>query len=85
MAYRGDGDLQIRVGEQWRSHLLTDDPETPLWSRWASIPPNRWHQAVVSGSDWVVVSFHTVPDHELIEERPDSTAAQLTRQRRYVD
>jgi hypothetical protein len=27
---------------------------------------------VPEGPDWVVVSFHTVPAEELIEERPDS-------------
>ena len=85
MSYRGKGDLQTRVGDEWHSHVLIDDPGVPLLSRWASIPPNTWHQAVVSGSHWGVVSFHTVPDHELIEERPDSTDLELTRQRTYLD
>lgn len=85
MAYHGSGDFPIRIGGEWRSHFLTDDPQAPLLSRWASIPPNTWHQAVVSGPHWVVVSFHTVPDHELIEERPDSTDAELMNQRRYLD
>ncbi len=84
MSYCGSGDLQIHVGDDWRSHLLTDDPRAHLVARWASIPPNSWHQAVVSGSHWVVVSFHTVPDHELIEERPDSMDTELTHQRRYL-
>ncbi len=84
MSYRGKGDLQTRVGDEWHSHVLIDDPSEPLLSRWASIPPNTWHQAVVSGSHWYVVSFHTVPDHELIEERPSSTDFELTRQRTYL-
>jgi len=85
MSYRGVGDLQIRVGDEWKSHVLTDGQHAPLLARWASIPPNTWHQAVVTGSHWVVVSFHMVPDRELIEERPESTDAELTRQRRYLE
>jgi hypothetical protein len=45
------------------------------------VPPNVWHQAVVPAEDWVVVSFHTVPAEELIEERPDATDLS---QRRYL-
>jgi hypothetical protein len=84
-AYRGVGDLQIRVGEVWESHLLTDDPQAPLLSRWASIPPYTWHQAVVSGPNWVVVSFHTASEDELIEERPDPEEVELSVRRHYVD
>lgn len=84
MSYRGDGDFQIRPADDWESHYLTSDLEAPLLSRWASIPTNTWHQAVVTGSHWVVVSFHTVLDDELIEERPDSTDVELTQQRRYI-
>jgi hypothetical protein len=85
MAYRGDGDLQIRTGNEWQSHVLTSDSLAPLESRWASIPPNVWHQAVVSGTDWIVVSFHTVADSDLIEERPDETKAASTRKRKYLE
>ena len=84
MSYRGAGDLQTRTGDEWQSHCLKSDSDGPLLSRWASIPPNIWHQAVVAGSHWVVVSFHTVPDDELVEERPDSADTESTRQRRYV-
>ena len=50
-----------------------------------SIPPNVWHQAVViEDKDWVVVSFHTVPADELIEERPDTADSGRTHQRRYL-
>jgi hypothetical protein len=84
MSYRGVGDLQIRVGGEWKSRVLTDGKHAPLLARWASISPNTWHQAVVTGSHWAVVSFHTVAHHELVEERPDSTDADLTHQRRYL-
>ena len=83
-SYRGVGDLQVFVDGAWRSHVLSDNPHAALLSRWASIPHNTWHQAVVTGPHWAVVSFHTVPDHELIEERPDSNRSDITHQRRYV-
>ena len=37
----------------------------------------------MADEDWVVVSFHTVPAEELIEERPDE-AGVGTNQRHYV-
>ena len=51
--------------------LLASSPDGPIESRWASIPAGTWHQAVVPDEDGVVVSFHTVPEGELVEERPD--------------
>jgi hypothetical protein len=84
MSCRGQGDLQVAHGDEWHSHPLVSMPEAALDRRWLSIPPNTWHQAVVSGSNWVVVSFHTVPAHELIEERPEPDSTNATRQRTYL-
>lgn len=56
----------------------------PLMTRWLSIPVNVRYQAVVPERDWVVVSFHTVPAAELIEERPDSANPVQTIRRHYV-
>lgn len=87
MSYRGTGDLQTRESLQhtWSSHRLTSTPDAPIWQRWISIPANVWHQAVVLESNWAVVSFHTVSQDELIEERPDAEDAAGTVQRRYAD
>jgi hypothetical protein len=84
MSFQGTGDLQTGGEGQWLSHVLVSDPEADLERRWVSIPTNHWHQAVVPDVDWVVVSFHTVPAEELIEERPDTMDTSLTHQRRYV-
>jgi hypothetical protein len=84
MAFRGCGDLQVWRDDGWASNLLEDDPGAPLERRWASIPRNVWHQAVVPDEDWVVVSFHTVTAHELIEERPESVDLNVTHQRHYL-
>ena len=55
----------------WHSHVLVSDVNAPLERRWISIAKNIWHRPVIpSGSGWTVVSFHTVPADELIEERP---------------
>jgi hypothetical protein len=82
MTFAGTGDMKIdAMGTPddveteseiaWRSHVLVSDPNAPFEKRWISIPQNIWHRPVIpKGDDWVVVSFHTVPAEELIEERP---------------
>ena len=84
MSFRGRGDFPTRTGEAWVSHYLRSDPEATVEERWISIPPNVWHQGVVGPEDWAVVSFHTVLDHELIEERPALETEAETRRRHYV-
>jgi hypothetical protein len=82
MTFAGTGDMQTDVKLawnevnseseiSWQSNILVSDPRAPVEGRWISIPPNVWHRPVIpKGEDWVVVSFHTVPANELIEERP---------------
>jgi hypothetical protein len=84
MSYRGSGDLQIWTGGKWRSNPLASDADIQIENRWISVPPNTWHQAMVAKENWIVVSFHTVPGTELIEERPDATNSRLTQQRTYI-
>jgi hypothetical protein len=85
MSYRGSGDLQTRLGERWESHRLESNPDLLLQQRWISIPENIWHQAVTPAANWVVVSFHTVPCEELVEERPGPSDADSTQRRKYLD
>lgn len=84
MSYQGTGDLQTGGEGHWRPNLLVSEDSANLEKRWISVPPNVWHQAVVPDQDWVVVSFHTVPAHELIEERPTAEDASRTHQRLYL-
>lgn len=84
MSYRGSGDFQTRLEGDWCSHLLTSNPAAPIAERWISIPPHVWHQGIVPGENWVVVSFHTAAEDELIEERPMTTAKEAVRQRKYA-
>jgi hypothetical protein len=85
MSLQGAGDLQTGGEGLWRSQHLVSDNGAELLRRWATIPPNVWHQAVVPSQHWIVVSFHTVAADELIEERPDLGNAAVTVQRRYID
>ena len=70
MSWRGSGDLQTRKDGNWISHPLVSRPDVALEKRWLSIPAGVWHQGVMGGENWVVVSFHTVIATDLIEERP---------------
>jgi hypothetical protein len=85
MSYRGAGDLQTKTNELWYSNPLLSDPKAPLGQRWISIPESVWHQAVTPEANWAVVSFHTVPAEELIEERPDPNKPGSMQQQRYLE
>jgi hypothetical protein len=84
MSFEGSGDLQTGEPGNWQSNVLVSEPDPPLERRWISIPANVWHRPVIDASaDWVVVSFHTVPAEELIEERPDDSRDAGMRQMKY--
>ena len=85
MTFEGSGDMQTEERGQWTSNVLVGDHEAPLERRWISIPQNVWHHPVVgSEADWTVVSFHTVPAEELIEEKPDDSSHDGTKQTKYL-
>ncbi len=84
MSFEGSGNLQTGKHGKWESNVLVSDPDAPLERRWISIPTNVWHRPVINASaDWAVISFHTVPAEELIEERPDDSRETGTRQMKY--
>jgi hypothetical protein len=86
MSFEGSGDLQTGEPGKWQSNVLVSDPKAPLERRWISIPTNVWHRPVINVErDWVVISFHTVPAEELIEERPDDSREAGTRQKKYLE
>jgi hypothetical protein len=82
------GELRIKKDEKgidWQSNVLVSEPGAPLERRWISIPPNVWHRPVVGrDGDWAVISFHTVPAEELIEEKLDKSGAGM-KQKKYVE
>ena len=80
MSFEGSGDLQTVEPGKWQSNVLISDREAALERRWISIPTNVWHRPVIdTEADWAVVSFHTVPAEELIEERPNDSRDAGTR------
>jgi hypothetical protein len=84
MSFEGSGDMRTDEHGKWQSNVLVSDPDARLERRWISIPPNVWHRPVINAeTDWAVVSFHTVPAEELIEERPDNNDGG-TRQMKYL-
>src|SRR5438132_14277191 len=89
-ARHGKPSTGVRAGlatssSTWQSNVLVSEPSAPLERRWISIPPNVWHRPVVGrNAHWVVVSFHTVPAEELIEEKMDESGAG-TKQKKYVE
>src|SRR5439155_23667908 len=86
MTFEGSGDMQPGEPSQWQSNVLVSNPDAPLEQRWISIPQNIWHRPVVGAdADWTVVSFHTVPAEELIEEKPDDRSQGRTKQMKYLD
>ncbi len=85
MSFEGSGNMQTGEPGRWQSNVLVSDPKAPLERRWISILPNVWHRPLVGAdADWAVVSFHTVPADELIEERPDSSRKDGTKQMKYL-
>ena len=86
MTFEGSGDMQTGEPSQWQSNVLVSNLDAPLRQRWISIPQNVWHRPVVGAdADWTVVSFHTVPAGELIEEKPDDSSQNGTKQMKYLD
>lgn len=86
MTFEGSGDMQTGEAGQWQSNVLVSDRDAPLEQRWISIPQNVWHHPVVGAdADWAVVSFHTVPAEELVEEKPDGSNQDGTKQVKYLD
>jgi hypothetical protein len=86
VSFEGSGDMRTGDPEQSQSNVLVSNPDAPVERRWISIPQNVWHRPVVgAAAEWVVVSFHTVPAEELIEERPDYQTNDGTKQMRYLE
>jgi hypothetical protein len=86
MSFEGSGDMQTGEPGRWQSNPLVGDQQLPMEQRWISIPQNTWHRPVVGAdSDWTVVSFHTVPAEELIEEKLDDSSKDGTKQKKYLE
>jgi hypothetical protein len=83
MSYKGKGDFQTKPDLKWDSHFLESNFEGDINKRWISIPVNVWHQGIVGDENWIVISFHTAAESELIEERPED--GDKIHQQKYAD
>ena len=68
ISLEGQGNIVVKDPTSPRTDILTSAPDAPLEARWASVPPNVWHQPRAGNQDWVVLTFHQVPENELIDE-----------------
>jgi hypothetical protein len=84
----GEGEFQLRPSGRWERHRLTSAVDEPPERRWVSIPANTWHRVAAGRKPWGMVSFHTAPSADLIEEKPvdpDRVDTGPTERRRYAD
>ncbi|NUM79335.1 hypothetical protein HUU42_00915 [bacterium] len=84
MSYRGFGAFRIMENDVWIPYTIVDQPGKPIDERWVSIPVNGWHHPIAGPENWVIVSFHTVPADELIEERMVGDDPSKTHQQLYL-
>ena len=85
MTFEGSGDMRTEGGGSGNR------------MSWSAILRRRWSSAgfrsaeclassvVGSDADWTVVSFHTVPAEELIEEKQDENSQDGTKQMKYLE
>jgi quercetin dioxygenase-like cupin family protein len=88
LSLAGRGEFQLRPKREWEPHPLSSGRDESLERRWVSIPANTWHRLLVGRDPWAMLSFHTVPSADLIEETPvgpDGLDRGPTERRRYAD
>ena len=68
MSLVGEGVFELGLHAPTQ-HAIANRPTSTAADRWVSIPPNTWHQAIAGKNYWTVVSFHTAPDRDIINER----------------
>ena len=85
LSLTGTGTFDVRERNAWEPHTLVSDAVN-LEKAWVTIPPSTWHRLSVASEPWGMVSFHTVPAHDLVEEKPlrDDDLDGETRQERYA-
>ena len=67
-----------------RNRLATARSPAEATDPGLSIPAYCWHRPGRLDNVWGVVSFHTVPPEELIEEVGDPVSGQTAHRRRYL-
>ena len=71
LSLAGTGKIRVFENPTPGEVFLGSDKRGPLEIRWATLPANIWHQPVSDNEDWVVLTFHTASEKELIDEYRD--------------
>jgi hypothetical protein len=71
ISLEGTGEIVVKDKASPRTLTLTSSPHALLEERWATVAPNVWHQPQANNQDWVVLTFHQVPENELIDQYLD--------------
>ncbi len=83
VALSGDALFELFIDGDWSQRpIRTSDSENDSVSA-VSIPPSVWHRITVGPTNFVSMSFHTVPAEQLIEETPVGEDLSVTTQRLY--
>jgi hypothetical protein len=69
MSLAASGTFVLGSPEQRQRRAITCNKREELRSRWVSIPPDTWHEAIAGEEHWTVITFHTAPDKEIVNER----------------
>ena len=87
LSLTGRGRFELYEQDVWTPYPLVSPDTGVAGARWVTIPPLTWHRLFSGPDHWGMLSFHTVPAQELIEERPIDPAhlTGATRQERYAD
>jgi hypothetical protein len=71
LSLEGTGKISVFDTPEHYTVSLRSDTGGPLERRWGSLQENIWHQPVAGVEDWVVLTFHTASEAELIDEYKD--------------
>ena len=71
LSLEGTGEIRVFDDSAPYSVSLRSDMGGPLELRWGSLQENIWHQPVAGMENWVVLTFHTASEAELIDEYKD--------------
>jgi hypothetical protein len=67
LSLKGEGEIRI-FEERFRTASLRSEGYAPMEERWVAVGPNVWHQPAAGAKNWAVLTFHTAPVEELVDE-----------------
>ena len=71
LSIKGTGEVRVLEEENPWTARLRSDSDAPIEERWATLQENVWHQPVAGPEGWGVLTFHTAPDGESLDEYRD--------------